>query len=150
MQTIFELDTRETIKLVEDSRAKRKICGLCVFVLMRSTTTTPSPLHEASITFFNPARRLILNANEQQRLITNNTRFFKCLLTIKFDLHHPIGWDSFVSKPKVISKIKTHWKLLEVLNYIWNYLRNNQLLMDVSERDKPLCTICKQIIDACI
>lgn len=72
MQTIFELDTRETIKLVEDSRAKRKICGLCVFVLMRSTTTTPSPLHEASITFFNPARRLILNANEQQRLITNN------------------------------------------------------------------------------
>lgn len=74
MQTIFELDTRETIKLVENSRAKRKICGLCVFVLMRSTTTTPSPpsLHEASITFFNPARRLILNANEQQRLITNN------------------------------------------------------------------------------
>ena len=43
MQTIFELDTREAIKLVEDSRAKRKICGLCVFVLMRSTTTTPSP-----------------------------------------------------------------------------------------------------------
>ena len=52
MQTIFELDTRETIKLVENSRAKRKICGLCVFVLMRSTTTTPPPpLHEASITF---------------------------------------------------------------------------------------------------
>ena len=91
MQTIFELDTRETIKLVENSRTKRKICGLCVFVLMRSTTTTSPPLHEASITFFNPARRLILNANEQQRLITNNTRFFKCLLAIKFDLHHPIG-----------------------------------------------------------
>ena len=72
MQTIFELDTRETIKLVENSRAKRKICGLCVFVLMRSTTTTPPPPARSIDHFFNPARRLTLNANEQQRLITNN------------------------------------------------------------------------------